>query len=87
MVGQAWAGASAAGATTAALPTETPADVYARAMRDSQYQAAQARAADLSLQVQREREAAAAQQSQTNTYLMVGGGIAAAALLAFLVLR
>lgn len=85
-VGQAWASACVAGATGAAQPTETPADVYARAMAQTQMQAAQQRQAELSLQMQRERTAAAAQQQQTNTYLMIGGGVLAVAAVVGLVM-
>lgn len=80
-VGQAWANACASGATTAAQPGETLADVYARAQMQMQMQVAAQRQADMNLQVERERREAAARQ-QTNTYLLIGGGVLAVAAVA-----
>lgn len=82
--GDAWAQtcAAQAGATAtgAAQPTETPADVYARARADTLAQAEAQRRAQLSLQAQ--------QQSQTNTYLIVGGiAVVAVGIAAVLALR
>lgn len=92
-VGDAWAAscmAEARGSTDgAATPSESIADVYARARAEMERDAAVARAADLDLRMRSapitaETPATGGVSQQT---LLIAGGVAVAALAAFLLLR
>lgn len=92
-VGDAWASAcmaEARGSTTGATPSESVEDVIARARAEMERDAATARAADLDLRL---REAALTSNTQpassgvSQQTLLIAGGVAVAALAAFLLLR
>ena len=74
-VGQAWANACATGQASGAQPTESVADVYARAQAQQAQQAQAQQQQQFQLQMQQQAAAQRAQQeqsSQQNMYLLVG---------------
>lgn len=95
MVGDAWAAgcmAESRGSTTGATPSESVEDVLARARAEMERDAAMARAADLDVRL---REAALTQsppssqpaQGVSTQTLLIGAGVAVAAVAAVLLLR
>lgn len=83
-VGDAWAATCAAqargGAQATAQPTESVADVYARARAEAQLDAQRQQQQQFALQAQQQQQQQQQSQAQSQrTLLMVGGGIAAVA--------